>query len=347
MFVRCFVKRAIHILLFVFLTVTIANGGQSSDAVSLNSPSGGSIVSGAALTPITEPPGAYVLPSSVCGAADGSAGLQAALNAAAGGSPWIPDGCVVNTLAVSWIPSNTTIACGTGGTIHNTAPLACWNMPSSLVSHGSSNITIEGCTFTGIYTPSMAAQGEALCPGGITGGGAPANIYGGSNIIFTDNAVTNDFSGQGLFFGRNSNVTVSNNYFANNFLMGMQVSDCKNCNFTGNTSIDSQWDIEDDTNLPAGYDIETWSNNVFSCDSTGNGFLTQDANWRTFLGGTCAWTAGAGCSVNGCTPGEYSNVTVQNNTITGPDSVLFTIPSYGAINVNNNSFTNGGAWITR
>jgi Right handed beta helix region len=295
--------------------------------------------SGGKLTPIPKPAGAYVLPSSVCGAADGSAGLQAALNAAAGGSLWIPDGCVVNTSTFSEIPSNTTIACGVGATIHNAAPLACNGMASSLVSNGNSNITIEGCTFTGIYTPSMAAQGVAMCAGGINGGGAPVMFYNGSNIVFTDNAVTNDFSGQGLLFDGPNNVTVSNNYFANNFLMGMQVSNCQNCNVTGNYSVDSQWDLEDARDSPPGTTTGTWSNNTYACVN-GIGQITLNPGWP----GNCPWTAGIGCSGTTCTPGEYSGITIQNNTITGPGAVLMTyLPFMGTV-LNNNSFTNGGFW---
>jgi hypothetical protein len=46
-------------------------------------------------------------------------------------------------------------------------------------------------------------------------------------------------------------------------------------------------------------------------------------------------------SVAGCTSGEYSNVTVQNNTITGPGASLTTSTSQGGTAINN-SFTNGG-----
>jgi parallel beta-helix repeat protein len=142
-----------------------------------------------------------------------------------------------------------------------------------------------------------------------------AQFYGGSNIVFTDNAVTNDFSGQGLFFGGSSNVTISNNYFANNYLMGMQLSNCQNCNVTGNTSLDSDWDLEDETVSPPGSSSGTWSNNVFSCDSTGTGLGSQFYPGAYFI---CEWTAGEGCSSypSPCTPSEYSGVTYQNNTIT-------------------------------
>jgi parallel beta-helix repeat protein len=296
--------------------------------------------SGGKLTPIPKPAGAYVLPSSVCGAPDGSAALQAALNAAAGGSLWIPDGCIVNTSVESGISSNTTIACGVGAGIHNMAPIACYGAPSSLVSHSSSNVTIEGCTFTGIYTPSMAAQGDVCGAGGPNGGGAPAQFYGGSNIVFTDNAVTNDFSGQGLFFGGDSNVTISNNYFANNFLMGMQLSNCQNCNVTGNYSLDSNWDMEDETVSSVGSTSGTWSNNTFACDSTGTGWGSQFYPGAYFI---CEWNAGEGCSAypSPCTPGEYSAVTYQNNTITGPGADL-DWSSYDSATLINNTYTNGG-----
>jgi hypothetical protein len=350
MSIGCLVKRAIHILFFVFLTVTVANGAQSSGAVSLNSPSVGSTVSGAAPTPITEPPGAYVLPSNLCGVPDASAGLQAALDAAKGRALWIPDGCTVNTSRFSLISSNTTIACGQGVTIHSMTPMTCNDPPPALESRMESNITVEGCTFTGDYTPSMAAQLSGMCGSyGVFGGAVPAAFYAGSNITFTDNAVTNEMGGVGLLFDQTSNVTISNNYFAYSYENSLQLSNCKNCNVTGNTSLDANWNMEDAGALPAGYDTGTWSNNTFACDSTGVGFYTQNAGWRTFLGGTCPWTVGIGCSeASGiCTPGEYSGVTVQNNTITGPGASLVTSSVWGGSSVINNSFTNGGVLTPR
>jgi len=325
----CLVKRAVHIAFFVFL-ISSLNIGSGWAA-------------GAGLTPITEPPNAYVLPSNLCGLPDASAGLQAALNAAAGGALWIPDGCIVNTYATSLIPSNTTIACGQGTTIHSTVPLSCSGEPSSLTSEGASNITVEGCTFTGNYTFSIAAQINAMCgPVGLWNGSDPADFYSGSNITFTDNAVTNLFGM--LLFDQNSNVTVSNNYFAQNY-GGMQISNCKNCNVTGNTSLDSGWAVEDAWALPAGYDTVSWSNNVFACDSTGEGAMVANSGNAAYYGGHCVWKIG-GCSVAVCTPGEYSNVGVQNNTITGPASTLLTSPSMGTFPTSN-SFTNGAYPTTR
>jgi hypothetical protein len=255
--------------------------------------------SGANLTPIAEPPGAYVLPSYLCGIPDASAGLQAALNAAAGGALWIPDGCIVNTYATSDISSNTTIACGVGATIHSTQPLSRYGAPSPLESHGGSNITIEGCTFTGMYTPSMAAQGHALCiatypalQGGTLCCDNVVSFYGGSNLTFTDNAVTNQFSDEGVFFDQSSNVTISNNYFAYDYNNSIQLSECHNCNVTGNTSLDTNWDQEDATPEPAGTSTGTWSNNVFSCDSTGTGNLSVAPGVAAFYGGTCVWKIG-------------------------------------------------------
>jgi len=306
--------------------------------------------SGAHLYPIPEPPGAYVLPSYLCGIPNASAGLQAALNAAAGGALWIPPGCIVNTLPFSWIPSNTTVACGVGATFHSTAPLTCVGPDGSLIGHGASNVTIEGCTFTAGYT--NAAQGAAVCPNGVSVGNDPVIFYGGSNIIFTDNAVTNQFTGEGVLFDGSSNVTISNNYFAYNYNEGLQLSNCQNCNVTGNTSLDSSWDMEDAGPAPPGTSTGTWSNNVFSCDSTGWGFLAgssaASAGWRSLVGGTCGWNNGYGCSNVGppCSPGQYSGVTVKNNTITGPGaSLLWT--TYDGTTLINNTYTNGGHLTVR
>jgi hypothetical protein len=139
-----------------------------------------------------------------------------------------------------------------------------------------------------------------------------------------------------------SNATISNNYFAYNFSNAMQISNSKYINVTGNYSLDSGWDIEDTSPLPAGYDIETWSNNTFACDSTGEGFFMVNLPWQAAVGGNCSW-GDSGCSGAGspCTIGQYSNVTIENNTITGPGAVLDILPSQGAT-VINNSFTNGG-----
>jgi parallel beta-helix repeat protein len=253
----------------------------------------------------------------------------------------------VNTYATSWISSNTTIACGTGATFHSTVPLTCYGAPGPLVSHGSSNVTIEGCTFTGIYTPSMAAQGQALCPGWISGGGDPVAFYSGSNIIFTDNAVTNQFAGEGAAFSGSSNLTVSNNYFADNYQQGLQLSDCKNCNVTGNYSLDSGFDIEDSRPQPSGYDIETWSNNTFACDGTDTQGQLSGAFGAWACGAKCLWNA-AGCSAaaNACTPGQYKNVVVKNNTITGPGSVLLDGLRVAPTLVSN-TFANGGLLCPR
>src|ERR1700730_12929066 len=100
----------------------------------------------------------------------------------------------------------------------------------------------------------MVAAGAAVCSasqGMIMNGGDPVAFNGASNIVFTDNAVTNQFAGEGVIFDQDSNVTVSNNYFAYNYGNGLQVSNCKNCNVTGNYSVDSDWDIEDAGALPA------------------------------------------------------------------------------------------------
>jgi parallel beta-helix repeat protein len=289
------------------------------------------------LTPIAEPPGAYVLPSNLCGAPDGSAGFQAALNAAAGGSLWIPAGCILNLGEASDMPSNITIACGQGATFHSTVPMEDFNAPALLVSHSSSNVTIEGCTFTANYTPSMAAEFWAM--GGADANADPVVFNGGTNLTFTDNAVTNQFGNEGVLFDGSSHVTISNNYFAYNFGNGLQLSNCQNCNVTGNYSLDSDWDQEDAGLLPAGYDTGTWSNNIYACDSTGTGQITE-------MNGTasCYWDVGSGCSSAPipCTPGQYSGVTVQNNTTCGPGADLNTYAPYGA-NVINNSFTNGGS----
>jgi parallel beta-helix repeat protein len=221
--------------------------------------------------------------------------------------------------------------------------VTCNNPPGTFISEGASNITVEGCTFTGDYTPSLAPQLSACGYWGVVGGAVPAAFYGGSNITFTDNAVMNTMGGVGLLFDVDSNVTVSNNYFANNYSMGMQVSNCKNCNFTGNTSLDSGWDQQDAIARPAGYDTGTWSNNIFACDSTGQGYLMYNSAERGVFGGNCVFSVGDGCSTTGCPPGEYSGVTVQNNTITGPSSVLWISTSYGGATQSNNSFTNGGS----
>jgi hypothetical protein len=45
-------------------------------------------------SPSPIPPGAIFIDTSLCGALDASAGPQAALNAAAGGTPWIPAGAM-------------------------------------------------------------------------------------------------------------------------------------------------------------------------------------------------------------------------------------------------------------
>jgi hypothetical protein len=108
---------------------------------------------------------------------------------------------------------------------------------------------------------------------------------------------------------------------------------------TGNYSLDSDWDGEDAGPQPAGYDIETWSNNTFACDSTGTGVFVTNQNFVAYYGGLCVWKIG-GCSQSGCTPGEYSNVVIQNNTITGPASTLLTLTSMGTLPTNN-TFTNG------
>jgi hypothetical protein len=85
--------------------------------------------------------------------------------------------------------------------------MSCYGEANVFVSYGNSNITIEGCAFTGTYPGPSAAYfcGE---PGPNAGGG-PAVFYNGSNLTFTDNAVTNMFAGQGLEFDGASNVTVS------------------------------------------------------------------------------------------------------------------------------------------
>lgn len=295
------------------------------------------------LTPITEPAGAVVLNSALCGQADASAGLQSALNSAAGGTLWIPAGCILNTTRAGVMSSNSTVACGQGATFHSTVPLSGTNI-LSLVSFASSNITVEGCTFTAIYTPSMAA--EFLAMGGVYSNASPVAFYAGSNIVFTDNAVTNQFGNEGVLFDESSNVTVSNNYFAYNFANGLQLSNCQYCNVTGNYSLDSGWDIEDAGPTAAEYDIETWSNNTFACDSTGEGVMEADPSDAAFYGGTCSWIAGIGCSGPDCIPGEYSNVTIENNTITGPGSALLMYPPGGAAVINTTT-TNGGSTCTR
>jgi hypothetical protein len=79
------------------------------------------------------------------------------------------------------------------------------------------------------------------------------------------------------------------------------------------------------------------------CDSTGQGYFMYNSAERGVFGGNCVFSVGDGCSTSGCPPGEYSGVTVQNNTITGPSSVLWISTSYGGATQSNNSFTNGGA----
>jgi hypothetical protein len=140
-----------------------------------------------------------------------------------------------------------------------------------------------------------------------------------------------------------SNVTISNNYFAYNYNNALQISNCQNCNVTGNYALDSGWDLEDAGAMPAGYDTGTWSNNTFACDSTGTGLINSQPGWQGISAPGCAWQVGIGCSTIGCTPGEYSGVTVTNNTITGHTAAIITWSLTGA-NILNNSFTNGG-WL--
>jgi hypothetical protein len=109
---------------------------------------------------------------------------------------------------------------------------------------------------------------------------------------------------------------------------------------TGNYALDAGWDIEDASALPAGYDTGTWSNNTFACDSTGEGFFMMSAPWRFAVGGTCGWIAGYGCSGPVCSTGQYSGVTVQNNTITGSVASLVNSSRIGATLISN-SFANG------
>ena len=92
-----------------------------------------------------------------------------------------------------------------------------------------------------------------------------AACNGGSNITFTDNAVTNTIADEGVFFGGINGGTISNNVFENNFQNGIPFSQCHNCNVTGNYAVDTGWDIEDAGPQTAGTNSGTWSGNTFAC----------------------------------------------------------------------------------
>jgi Right handed beta helix region len=283
--------------------------------------------SGANLTPIAEPPGAYVLPSNLCGIPDASAGLQAALNAAAGGTLWIPAGCIVNTYTPSRIWSNTTIACGAGATLHNAtlpSPSVAGTI-NTLEEFDQTNITIEGCTFTGTGGGQWDNSME---------GGDLVDFYGGSNFTVTDNAFENAWGNGALEFNAANGVSVTHNYFADNALQGLQFGVTQNYTVSYNTSIDSGFDVEDPAPEPAGSSSGTWSNNTFECQN-GQAYYT-----KAFPGyGLCFWSTGVGCSSNPttqpCSPGQYRNVVTTNNTCSGPGIFMDVSASTGGTVTNN------------
>jgi hypothetical protein len=138
-------------------------------------------------------------------------------------------------------------------------------------------------------------------------------------------------------------VTISNNYFADNYQQGLQLSQCQNYNVTGNYSFDSGFDIEDSGPQPSGYDIETWINNTFACDGTATQGELSGGLGAAYCGAKCFWNGGSGCSAAeaSCSSGQYKNVVIQNNTITGPGSVLMTGVTDGPT-LMSNTYSNGG-----
>ena len=223
------------------------------------------------LKPIQKPAGAQVLDSNLCNQSSAvDAGFQAALNDAAGGTLWIPAGCIVNLSQANGISSNTTLACGMGAGIHNMSRIQCTGEANVIYGNNDTNVTIEGCTMTGTYDPSQAVADKAWeaangCPDWTYNGGDVAAFNGGSNITFTDNAVTNTIADEGVFFGGINGGTISNNVFENNFQNGIPFSQCHNCNVTGNYAVDTGWDIEDAGPQTAGTNSGTWSGNTFAC----------------------------------------------------------------------------------
>jgi parallel beta-helix repeat protein len=229
---------------------------------------------------------------------------------------------------------------------HDVTPFACVLPAAMLQGHGVSNVTIEGCTFTGMYDPAqaLAVQAQASadgCPYFILSGGSPVSFFGGGNITFTDNEVTDNWGGLGVFFDGSNGVTVSNNVFANNYQHGMQFSSCKNCNTTGNYSVDSDFDIEDAGAQPPGSSSGVWSNNTIACvqgPGRGVGHPLTSGNSICYLGA-------AGCSALTCTTGEYSGITFENNLVTGVGAAIDTPPNSG-VNLLSNTYTNGGQLCT-
>ena len=299
------------------------------------------------LKPIQKPAGAIVLDSSLCGQADADAGFQVALNQAAGKALWIPPGCVVNLSQPNGISSNTTLACGMGGGVHNMSPLRCAGAPDVIYGNNDTNVTIEGCTMTGTYDPVNAAADHAWmaangCPNWIYNGGDVATFNGGSNIIFTDNAVTNLFAQEGLFLGGVNGATISKNAFANNFQNGIQFSSCHNCNVTGNYAVDTNIDIEDAGPHPPGLSTGVWSDNTFVCVN-GSGLQHGASPSCGPQGGDCILVAGNACT-NGpgqtCYANEYSGIIFENNVFTGPGMNLVNGQNSGIV-YSNHTYTNG------
>lgn len=302
------------------------------------------------LTPISQPAGAHVL---ACGGGNGA--FQAALNGAAGGTLWIPAGCVFHLNAQAGtiqFPSNTTLACpGDGVTgIHDDSAFIC-DGEVSMITVGGHNSTVEGCAFTGNYTYSQAPglQAQTILAGRGCGGGNAIQFTGGGGNTFTDNKVTNQYGDEEVFLGWENGMTVSHNVFAENFSNGVQTSDCSNCQITSNYSVDSNFDIEDAGWAGPYSQNQVWSNNYFTCVQGDGLFLGQaNAGYTRWYGGECSWGTGLGCSSSPhpCTAGQYSGVTIEGNTIDGPQAAILGsagVSGEGSgANIINNNYINGG-----
>lgn len=309
-----------------------------------------------ALDAMDVPMDALVLDSSLCNTGNVHDQFQQALNAAAGGTLWIPNWCVVHLDAsrsgTIMVPSNTNITCAGDGTsgFHDDRGFQC-NGATTMISVEGWNNTVQGCVFTGNYDYSQARslQQQTILVGRGCGGENAIQFTGGGNGTFYNNKVSNQYGDEAVFIAWDNGMTVNHDVFIEDFSNGLQTTRSSNSTIENSWFIDANIDIEDNGWWPPFSSNQVWTNNWFTCQQGDGLFLGQpNAGYTQWYGGECSWGTGLGCSSHphDCTKGQYSGVTITGNTIDGAQAALLESANIDGeatgTNIYGNTFINGG-----
>ena len=307
-----------------------------------------SIFTQPSLLPLSPPTSHVTINSNACNGissdAQNATYLQQGLDAAIGGTLWIPAGCVIHLRTNGSINgSNTTIMCAGDNVagFYNDQGFVCSGGAQMLYGNFLSNVTVEGCTFSNSYNAAnysaaqtcLADSTSTACPApynSMNGCGTPfylpggndiATFYHSSGINFNNNLIQHQFAGEGILLDNNgsninpTNDVITNNVFVDNFLnLGLQMTNAPGLSFTHN------W-IK---NTPLGANDQSTSYPNTSGAYTNNTYIcTQDPATEQHSNSDC--TGGyigvrvCGVGGNGCDDGNcnYSGLNVANNIFVG------------------------------